>query len=78
MTLEAKCQLCGDKICYEPNKVSLLADHFCFDHPDEDVGYFSVLNFSIYDDENFEESSQMNVELRKIYNEHGGMEYIIF
>lgn len=40
--MDAQCKICGDVFTYSPNQVSLLAEHFCYDHEDLNVGYYTI------------------------------------
>lgn len=46
---EAVCQTCGSTIYYGPQETSVLADHFYYEHPDKDVGHFTIINVQVDD-----------------------------
>lgn len=42
MGTAAKCEICGTTLTYSSERLSPLAEHFCYDHPDKEIGYFSI------------------------------------
>lgn len=45
MGTSAKCEICGTLLNYSSSEVLPLAEHFYYDHPEKDVGYFTI-NYS--------------------------------